>query len=273
MEYGRNTTERLTEAELLAATESVRLILGELNSLKDDLAKARVGEAVYSNAKNILQIGEALKINTLPKNGEAYTAEQEAAMQELASSVEVILTKDDRSDKEEEVYKAILGIIEFLYPNEAVKDLLFEIDKLSDIGERLMTINDITSILGQEDVVELEAAYSGVDKKITEIFCEITELERVENVVVKENLIVFQLANLPEDIQKEIQLDASYLGKSVKDNAKYIAKGISIEIDSGRLMFQGYPVTTKGQFDYVMKMLEIVSKIISRLEKNNTNPE
>lgn len=228
--------------------QQTQAIFSELSSTKEALVEKELGEDTYQTARTL--INALIRPENVMGKVSDETREQLAALDkaQYTGIVRDALNLEPTDDDGYYRRNMIMFICEHLYPDTTLLSLLDDEEKLGEIAVRLKNMEDDDAVNSHPAIEEYEKAQIDADKKIRDIYMEITGNEDIEQIY-----------------SDEMTFDIDF-----KDQGTGFVSGTQISITKGKLVLNSQKVTKLSEVDEVVDTTLPLTAVIEVLQNELT---
>ncbi len=264
-------TDMLAEEIQDVLVES-KMLMHELNTVKQTLVKAAIGETTYQRAKDFM----AARFSS----GSFFEGLDEGTAQELKILDDAKCAELARDvfnlepTNEDDVYRKTWAeaIAHRLYPDDTILTILEDQEKLEKIGNIFKRMLDEEDMQNNEYVSKYDHACWAIDDKISELYMQITGQDGIETIEVDETGFGISFYDsFFESAREDVADDTSMsLFQGMEAIAEMSKASIYISIFNGELRVDNEPAVNQAQLKEIRAFLAPIPKIIEQLEKETT---
>ncbi len=258
--------EQNLEQEIEKTFSQVQGVLKQLDQVKQDLIRQRIGDDTYNNARTLLQDSE---------NPDQELRERLYAL-DRAENIELVrglLNLGPNSDEQRQQMATIETIIEDLYPDETTLSLLDDEEKMAAIGAMLKIEFESHSIYDNPDVEHYSQATQQLDTEICAIYKELTGMESIETVYCDGLTFDIDLHDsfFNEDHDRIMDDDSTTMGQKMYQISQQSKASVAISITQNQLRLDGNPITQRAQIDEIENAILPIVNVIEILEQDHAS--
>lgn len=258
--------EQNLEQEIEKIFSQVQGILQQLDQVKQNLVRQRIGNDTYNNARTLLQGSE---------NPDQELREQLYALDraENIETVRSLLNLGANTEEQRRQMVVVETIVEDFYPDETTLSLLDDEEKLAAIGAKLKITFGPHDLYDNPDVESYNEANQQVDAEICAIYKELTGVDSIEAIYCDELSFDIDLHDsfFNEDHDRIMDDDSTTMGQKMYQISKQSKASVAVSITQDQLRLNSDTITQRAQIDEIENAILPLVNVIEILEQDQAS--